>query len=204
MISIIDYGLGNIHAFVNIYKSLNIQTKVVSDHHDIINADKLILPGVGAFDSAMQKLKSINILDSINEFTLIKKKPILGVCVGMQIMAKSSEEGEIEGLGWIDSNVKLFNSNNLNSDYPVPHMGWNNILPEKENILLKGLSKESFFYYLHSYYFECNDPENIIATTEYINKFTCVVSKENIFGIQFHPEKSHDAGSILLKNFSDL
>lgn len=204
MISIIDYGLGNIHAFVNIYKSLNIQTKVVSDHHDIINADKLILPGVGAFDSAMQKLKSINILDSINEFTLIKKKPILGVCVGMQIMAKSSEEGEIEGLGWIDSNVKLFNSNNLNSDYPVPHMGWNNILPEKENILLKGLSKESFFYYLHSYYFECNDPENIIATTEYINKFTCVVSKENIFGIQFHPEKSHDAGMQMLLNFARL
>lgn len=204
MISIIDYGLGNINAFVNVYKSLNIKIRVIEEPKDIVNSSRLILPGVGAFGYALQMLKSKNMIDAINEAVLVKKIPILGICVGMQILSRFSEEGNLSGLEWIDSNVKSFKSNIEVKKYPIPHMGWNNINIEKNNPLLSNLNNKSFFYFLHSYYFDCNKDSNIVATTEYGNTFTSVVNLENIFGVQFHPEKSHEAGSILLKNFASI
>lgn len=201
MISILNYGLGNIKAFVNIYNSNSINNKVVSSHRELENCEKLIIPGVGAFDKAMEILENKGFIDPLNYLALEKKIPILGICVGMQIMAEKSEEGRNEGFGWIKSKVKKFDNK---TDYlPVPHMGWNKILNSKTNPLTEGINKK-YFYFLHSYYFQCEDENNSISSTNYSKSFTSVVFKENIYGVQFHPEKSHDQGTKLLINFSKL
>ena len=201
MISILNYGLGNIKAFVNIYNSNSINNKVVTSPRELKNCEKLIIPGVGAFDKAMEILKNKGFIDPLNYLALEKKIPILGICVGMQIMAENSEEGINTGFGWIKSKVKKFDNK---IDYlPVPHMGWNKILNSKSNPLTEGINKK-YFYFLHSYYFHCEDENNSISSTNYSNNFTSVVFKENIYGVQFHPEKSHDQGTKLLINFSEL
>jgi len=201
MISILNYGLGNIKAFENIYNSNSINNKVVSSRRELENCEKLIIPGVGAFDKAMEILENKEFIDPLNYLALEKKIPILGICVGMQIMAEKSEEGRNEGFGWIKSKVKKFDNK---IDYlPVPHMGWNNILNSKTNPLTEGINKK-YFYFLHSYYFQCEDENNSISSTNYSKSFTSVVFKENIYGVQFHPEKSHDQGTKLLINFSKL
>ena len=205
MIVIIDYGLGNVNALYTVFKNLNIPVKISSSLSDLKNADKLILPGVGAYDYAMEKLNKSGIRDILNEQILIKKKDILGICVGMQMMAECSEEGQMDGLGWVKGDVLHFEhikSDNKNMD--IPHMGWNNITINKENPLLAELSNSSYFYFLHSYYFETHDNTNIVSTTKYGNHFVSTINKENIFGVQFHPEKSHQSGVQLLKNFSEL
>jgi len=205
MIVIIDYGLGNVNALYTVFKNLNIPVKISSSLSDLKNADKLILPGVGAYDYAMEKLNKSGIRDILNEQILIKKKDILGICVGMQMMAECSEEGQMDGLGWVKGDVLHFEhikSDNKNMD--IPHMGWNNITINKENPLLAELSNSSYFYFLHSYYFETHDNTNIVSTTKYGNHFVSTINKENIYGVQFHPEKSHQSGVQLLKNFSEL
>ena len=204
MITIIDYGLGNIRAFVNVYERLNIKTKVAHNAEDIKDATKIILPGVGAFDYAMAQLNASGMRDELENQVLGNKIPVVGICVGMQMLAKSSDEGNLPGLGWIDGVVKLFDSNLIAYKTRLPHMGWNNINPVNGHDLLNGLDAQSRFYFLHSYYFVCYNEKEIISTTEYGISYASAVNRENIFGIQFHPEKSHSNGIQLLKNFALL
>ena len=204
MITIIDYGLGNIRAFVNVYERLNIKTKVAHKAEDIMDATKIILPGVGAFDYAMSQLNASGMRDELEKQVLENEIPIMGICVGMQILAKSSDEGNLPGLGWIDGEVKLFDSSLIPYKTRLPHMGWNSIEPIKENVLLEGFNNESRFYFLHSYYFKCNNSEDILSTTDYGIKYSSAVNVNNIYGIQFHPEKSHSNGVRLLHNFANL
>jgi len=205
MITIIDYGLGNIRAFVNVYERLNIKTKIAHKSGDIEGATKIILPGVGAFDYAMSQLNSSGMRDELEKQVLIYRIPVIGICVGMQMLAKSSDEGKLSGLGWIDGNVKLFDAATIPYKTQLPHMGWNTIEPNnKKNSLLNGFDNQSRFYFLHSYYFVCNNSEDIICSTEYGIKYTSAVNNGNIFGIQFHPEKSHSNGVQLLHNFAKL
>ena len=204
MIAIIDYGLGNIRAFANVYKNLNIPYKVASNADDLKNVSKLILPGVGAFDYAMERVQKSGMQERIDELVLHRKIPVLGVCVGMQMMAISSEEGRLKGLGWIDGVVKKFETSALSHGTLLPHMGWNNISPTKNDKLFQYLDSGSRFYFLHSYYFDCHHYDDIIAQTDYGGLFTCAVSSGNIYGVQFHPEKSHKNGIQLLRNFGNL
>lgn len=205
MIGIINYGSGNIQAILNIYKRLNIHTFVANTSEDINKAEKLILPGVGAFDQTMEKLVSSGLIEALNKQVLKKKIPVLGICVGMQVMALNSDEGVHEGLGWFDAEVKkLYPRNNNGVDVLLPHMGWNSVQQLKDNLLFKGIDPERGFYFLHSYYFVCNDEDDIMTKTNYGNIITSAVSRDNIFGTQFHPEKSHINGIQIFKNFSEL
>ena len=204
MITIIDYGVGNIFAFQNVFKRLNISSRIAKCVEDLKEVDKLILPGVGHFDYAMSQLNNSGMRERIDELVLVEKKPVIGICVGMQMMANKSDEGTLDGLGWIDANVKKFNELTIQHHTKLPHMGWNDVKPNENHPLFKGLEQESIFYFLHSFYFSCKDQKNIISTTDYGINFASSVHKENIFGIQFHPEKSHSYGEKLLENFAKL
>lgn len=204
MIGIIDYGVGNIKAFENVYKKLDIPIKIVKTEQDFVDVTKIILPGVGAFDHAMEKLNQSGMRSKLDELVSIKKLPIIGICVGMQMMAKSSDEGNLPGLSWIDANVKKFDVSKINSATRLPHMGWNDVEVIKSNRLFDGLENNAKFYFLHSYYFDCFNPEDGIAQAEYGVPFICAANHQNIYGVQFHPEKSHDYGVKLLENFSKL
>ena len=200
MILIIDYGLGNLMAFANIYKKLNIPIKVVSTKKELIGAEKIILPGVGSFDWAMKKLENSGMIDEINNLVIEEKIPVLGICVGMQIMAKASEEGRSSGLGWIDAEVKKFDNHD---DLPLPHMGWNSVSPIKQDCpLFLELHNQAQFYFLHSYYCLESKHNQILSQTNYNGLFTSAIGAGNIYGVQFHPEKSHHWGVQLLKNFA--
>tara|TARA_B100000029_G_scaffold315722_1_gene308140 strand:+ start:5451 stop:6062 length:612 start_codon:yes stop_codon:yes gene_type:complete len=203
MITVINYGLGNINAIKRVYNNLNIPVKIATNVNDLENSEKYILPGVGAFDYAMQKLEESGLIDILNHKIINEKKFILGICVGMQIMAKSSDEGKLPGLGWLDAKVKKLDD--INDDgLSIPHMGWNNIIPNKTSPILNGLNAKSKFYFLHSYYLETHVCDIIIAKANYGSDFVCSVNQNNIFGVQFHPEKSHNQGVELLKNFAEL
>ena len=204
MITIIDYGVGNIFAFQNVYKRLDIPTKIAKSSQDLIDAEKLVLPGVGSFDFAMNQLNISGMREKLDELVLVKKIPVIGICVGMQIMGNRSDEGELEGLNWIDSEILKFDERLINQRTKLPHMGWNDVIPVKNHPLFIGLEKEAIFYFLHSFYFKCNNPEDSIAVSDYGISFSSAVNRENIFGIQFHPEKSHQFGEQLLHNFAKL
>jgi len=204
MIAIIDYGVGNIRAFINIYKKLDVPIKVAQKAQDLEGATKLILPGVGAFDHAMQQLGESGMRQRLDELVIQNGIPVVGICVGMQMLAHSSDEGKLPGLGWIDASVKKFDESKIKYSTHLPHMGWNDITPIKNNPLLSQLENDAKFYFLHSYYFQCNNDEDSIATTDYGIEFSCAVNRGNIYGVQFHPEKSHQYGIQLLNNFSDL
>ena len=204
MIGIVDYGMGNIKAFSNIYKQLGFPFKLIKTQEDFVGVKKIILPGVGAFDHAMMRLGKSGLLETLNDLVLNKKRPVLGICVGMQMMAKCSGEGILEGLGWIDATVNKFNIEELGNENPLPHMGWNSIKYKAENPLFNELGFESRFYFLHSYYFKASNEIESIATAKYGDRFTCAINYDNIYGVQFHPEKSHNNGVQLLKNFGNL
>jgi glutamine amidotransferase len=204
MITIVDYGLGNILAFANVYKRLNIPIAVAKNAAELKDASKVILPGVGAFDHAMERLAASGMRETLDELVLNRKVPVVGICVGMQMLAKSSDEGQLPGLGWIDGRVKKFDSSTLLHHTRLPHMGWNDVKPVIEHKLFAALEADARFYFLHSYYFECARAENILATANYGEEFSCAVHSSNIYGVQFHPEKSHHFGTQLLKNFADL
>lgn len=204
MITIVDYGLGNIRSFANVYERLNIKTKIARSTNDLRDASRIILPGVGAFDYAITQLNLSGMRDELEKQVIINKVPVIGICVGMQMLAKSSDEGVLAGLGWIDGSVKIFDAAKIAHKTRLPHMGWNSINPVKVNPLLAGFGEESRFYFLHSYFLVCNDEENVIATTEYGIKYACAVCKDNIYGVQFHPEKSHSNGIQLLQNFAKI
>ena len=203
MITIINYGLGNVQAFANVYKRLNIPAAIAKSAADLDGASKLILPGVGAFDHAMGLFDASGMRGPVEDMVLRQAVPVLGVCVGMQILAGSSEEGRLSGLGWIDGRVRRFNEKTLQPPR-LPHMGWNDVTPRGGAKLFGGLEQDSRFYFLHSYYFDCASSDNVLATSEYGIAFGSAVNANNIYGVQFHPEKSHDYGVRLLKNFAEL
>ena len=202
-IIIINYGMGNLNSIKKKLTHLKVNAVISSNPNDILNADKLILPGVGHFKKAIENLKALNLFNVINETVLIKKKPILGICLGMQLMANKSEEGNVNGFGWFNAKVIKFKTNNT-LKYKIPHTGWNQITKTKQSALMKNISDLSEFYFVHSYHFKCNNSADILNETEYEYKFTSAVEKENIFGVQYHPEKSHDVGKQILKNFVEL
>jgi len=202
MIVIIDYGLGNLKAFVNIYKKLDIPVKIAKLASDLEGATKIILPGVGAFDHAMTKLNESGMRPMLDKLVFEKKLPVIGICVGMQILAKSSDEGILPGLGYIDGVVKKFDTSGFKQETHLPHMGWNDIRPISDHALFKSLGDEPLFYFLHSYYFDCNQARDAIAFATYGEEFVCAVNNDNVYGVQFHPEKSHQGGIQLLKNFA--
>lgn len=204
MITIIDYGIGNINAFVNVYKRLNVSVKIAKVSSDLQDATKLILPGVGHFDAAMSKLNSSGMREKLDDLVLIDEVPVIGICVGMQMMANYSEEGRQEGLKWIDGSVKKFDKTKIKETTKLPHMGWNDVHPLKKISLFEGLEQNSIFYFLHSYFFECNNSEDILAVSDHGIKFASAAHHNNKYGIQFHPEKSHSYGEILLHNFARL
>lgn len=204
MITIIDYGVGNINAFVNVYKRVDVPVKIARTKEDLEGAQKLILPGVGHFDHAMTQLNNSGMRDKLDDLVLNQKIPVIGICVGMQMMANKSDEGIMEGLKWIDATVKKFDETKIQQVTRLPHMGWNDVKPVKDIGLFEGLQDNSIFYFLHTYYFECNNSEDIMAVTEYGGEFASAAHHENKFGIQFHPEKSHHYGEILLHNFAKL
>jgi imidazole glycerol-phosphate synthase subunit HisH len=217
MITIVDYGLGNVRAFCNVYERLNIKTKIARTAHDLKNSEKIIFPGVGSFDYAMMLLNNSGMRDELEEQVLIKKVPVIGICVGMQILAAKSEEGILPGLGWIDGEVRKFkglkgrdnrrieeeNMSGVNANISLPHMGWNDVVPVEVDSLFRGM-KATRFYFLHSYYFNSHAKSKVLATTEYHGVFASAAREGNIFGVQFHPEKSHSDGVRLLQNFALL
>jgi len=202
MITLVDYGLGNIQAFMNIYNRLNIPCTRATTAAELHAAEKIILPGVGAFDGAMQRLQASGMRETLDYLVLEKKLPVLGICVGMQIMARRSEEGVMDGLGWIPGEVKHFDADLFKTKIRLPHMGWNDVLPE-DHTLFKGWISPRF-YFLHSYYFVPDNQNQVLARTEYGEQFSSAVYNEHIFGVQFHPEKSHHWGVQFLKNFGEL
>lgn len=202
-IGIINYNMGNLGSVKRKLDLLGCNSLIINHYKEISNFDKLIFPGVGHFATGVENLKNINIWDELNEIVLVKKKPILGICLGMQLMAKHSEEGNVAGFGWFDSDVKKFVvSNKLK--FKVPHMGWNTLKIEKQHPIMNGINEGDEFYFVHSYYVCMNKSDDILAISEYDYTFTSAIIKENIFGFQFHPEKSFDAGKKLLKNFVEL
>jgi imidazole glycerol-phosphate synthase subunit HisH len=200
MIGIIDYGLGNVLAFCNMYERLNIAACRVKTETDLERCTKLVLPGVGAFDHAMTRFEATGLREPVAQRVLEEEVPLLGVCVGMQMLAKGSEEGAKEGLGWIDGIVRRFED----PDLQVPHMGWNDVRAVKENGLLDAADVDRRFYFLHSYYFDSSEDADVLAVTGYGDEFSSAVNRGHIFGVQFHPEKSHSAGRDLLKKFAEL
>lgn len=205
VIGIINYGLGNVGSIHNMLRRLGIPSKVLTSPKECEDVHKLILPGVGAFDYGMQLLTEKNWIDVLNEKVIEDKYPILGICLGMQLMTKSSEEGSAKGLGWINAVTKRFNFEGVNNnELKIPHMGWNIIKPRRVDSLFRDLSERARFYFVHSYYVECENEKDVLATCTYGIEFTCAVQHENIYGVQFHPEKSHKFGMQVLKNFAEF
>jgi len=204
MIGIVNYGLGNIHALANIYKRLNIPAEIASTPQDLRRAEKIILPGVGAFDWAMTRLNESGLRDALDEMVVGDGKPVLGICVGMQMMANKSDEGVLDGLGWIAADVKKFEHERFTQKTHLPHMGWNDVLPRGNDGLFKNLESEAKFYFLHSYYFVPHNPEHVLVVTDYGGYYASSVRCGNVFGVQFHPEKSHHWGIQLLRNFAEI
>jgi glutamine amidotransferase len=203
MIVIIDYGMGNLGSIQNIVKKAGYKSIISSKMDDISNADKLILPGVGNFKEAMINLTQLNLITILNKKVLVDKTPILGICLGMQLMTSFSEEGNVHGLDWIKGKTTKFTFPNY-PEIKIPHMGWNEIIPSKSHTINTDFEIPSRFYFVHSYFVSCEDSNDILHQTDYHGNFTSAFHKENIFGVQFHPEKSHVFGLQLMKNFIEL
>ena len=195
--------MGNLNSVKRKLARMGVNAQISNSPSDLLLADKLILPGVGHFQKAVENIKKMEFWDALNEAVLVKKTPILGIFLGMQLMAKHSEEGDADGFGWFDADVIKFRVKDFLT-HKVPHTGWNQITKLKESHLMKDIPDLSEFYFVHAYHFICNNPSDILNVTEYEYKFTSAVEKDNIFGVQYHPEKSHDIGEKLLKNFVNL
>jgi imidazole glycerol-phosphate synthase subunit HisH len=204
MISIVNYGVGNVHAIQNIYKRLNIAAAITSSPEQLRAAERIVLPGVGAFDWAMKRLNESGMREALDEAVLRGRRPVLGICVGMQMMALRSDEGVVPGLGWIDAEVKKFDHASFTQKTHLPHMGWNSVEPRKQDGLFRHLGSTARFYFLHSYYFVPHNEADVLAITNYNGRYASGVGSGNIFGVQFHPEKSHQWGIQLLKNFAEF
>lgn len=202
-IAIVDYGLGNLRSIEKAFKKIYQHVDITRDINDLKKAEKIILPGVGHYKTGMINLKSMGIEKVLYNKVMIEKTPILGICLGMQLFCNYSEEGDCNGLGWIDANVVKFRVSNK-IKYKIPHIGWNSLNLKQENQLKTNVEQKVLFYFVHSYHIECNDISDIWMTTNYDYEFVSGIKRGNIYGVQFHPEKSHDAGLELLKNFSIL
>jgi glutamine amidotransferase len=202
MIVIVDYGMGNLGSILNMLKKVGAPAaKVSSDPKDIEQADKLILPGVGAFDTGMQRLRETGLISLLNEKVIKAKTPTLGVCLGMQLITKISEEGELPGLGWIDAETIRFRFDPKKNGLKIPHMGWNTVNIQREGTLFQGMYPDARFYFVHSFHVVSHNPEDVLATTEYGYDFVSAIQHGHIMAAQFHPEKSHKFGMKLYKNF---
>lgn len=203
MIIVVDYGLGNLGSIANMLKKIGASFTIASDSDSIMNADKILLPGVGAFDAAMEKIDETGLREVLTKKAKVDKVPFLGICLGMQLIAEKSDEGALNGLGFIEGECKRFQFED--NKLKIPHMGWNTIELMKESELTAGMNnEEQRFYFVHSYYVQCVHQEDIVATTNYGGKFASIIQKRNVFGAQFHPEKSHRFGMNLLSNFARL
>ena len=199
MITIVNYDMGNLGSIQNMLKKIGVKSIITSSSEDILNAEKLILPGVGHFKRAMDNLAAFGLIDTLNQKVLVEKTPILGICLGMQLMTSYSEEGECAGLGWIDAQTLRFPSYET-TGLKVPHMGWNEVSFPNTHYLAEGLV-DPRYYFVHTYRVKCESPENVLCTTSYGETFHSGICKDNIVGVQFHPEKSHAFGMRLLENF---
>jgi glutamine amidotransferase len=202
VIAIVNYGSGNVQAVANIYGRLGIPFVLASNADDLAMADRFILPGVGSFDQVVSELNSSGMRQPLESYVVGEGRPILGICVGMQLLSKRSDEGSLAGLGWIDAQIKRLDHSADGSILSLPHMGWNTALASRQDPLLEGIDLRAGFYFLHSYYFDCSQPSDQLATTDYGREFTCIVRRGNIMGVQFHPEKSHRSGIQLLENYA--
>jgi glutamine amidotransferase len=202
LITIIDYKTGNLGSIQNILKRIGEDSIVTSDKDVIADAKKLILPGVGSFDTGMRNLNELDLTRVLNRKVIVEKIPVLGICLGMQLLSSGSEEGILPGLGWINAYTKRFNFVDT-TEYKIPHIGWNHIKIMKESRLLTDMYDDAHFYFVHSFYFKENDPDDILTSSNYEIEFTSAVERGNVLGVQFHPEKSHKFGMKLLKNFVD-
>ena len=201
MITIIDYGMGNLGSIKNMLRYLGCDSVISRDFQAISEAGKLILPGVGAFDSGMENLEKFGLKDVLDKKVLGEKTPILGICLGMQLFTESSEEGRKKGLGWIQAETLKFNFKDSGSKNLVPHMGWNRVRQSRDHPLWHGIEDGSRFYFVHSYYVELTDPELLAGACDYGSTFAAAARHDNLFAVQFHPEKSDTAGLRLLENF---
>jgi imidazole glycerol-phosphate synthase subunit HisH len=203
MITIIDYKTGNLGSIQNILRRIGEESVITSGKDEVAKATKIILPGVGAFDTGMKNLAELDLIDVLNRKVIEEKVPVLGICLGMQLLSKGSEEGDLPGLGWIDAETLRFRFENT-MEYKIPHMGWNFIKQSKPSSLLDNMYQDPRFYFVHSYFFSSLQPEDILTTTTYEIEFVSAIERNNILGVQFHPEKSHKFGMRLLKNFVDF
>lgn len=205
MITIIDYGMGNLGSIKNMFKYIGVEAKIESDLDKIKNASKILLPGVGSFDTAMKKINESDLKEVLNEKALKEQVPVFGICLGMQLLTNSSEEGALEGLGWIDAKTMNF-KDRIDKKYRVPHMGWNIVNKSNDSLLTSGFEEfdETRFYFVHSYFVKVDDEKNSVLKTEYGISFDSAIQKDNIFGAQFHPEKSHKFGMKLFENFARI
>jgi imidazole glycerol-phosphate synthase subunit HisH len=200
---IIDYGMANLNSVKRKFVKIGVNATISSAPQQITTADRLVLPGVGHFKRAVFNLKDSRIWDALNEAVLVRKVPILGICLGMQLMARHSEEGDVDGLGWFNADVVRFKATDR-LKYKIPHMGWNTVRVCKDSTLFKGVLEHSEFYFVHSYHYHGQDPSEILSYTTYEYEFCSAVEKGNIFGVQYHPEKSHEVGEKILRNFAEL
>ena len=205
MIVIIDYGMGNLGSIANMFVHINAEALVSSSPEAILAADKLVLPGVGAFDAGMRSLHERGLIPVLEQKVLQDHTPILGICLGMQLFTQGSEEGELHGLGWIDAQTKRFRfENQADRRLRIPHMGWNTIEIRRPHPLMEAMHPEPRYYFVHSYYVQCTHPEDVVAATYYGLHFDAIVAHQNVMGTQFHPEKSHKYGIKLLENFVEM
>lgn len=201
--AIIDYGVGNLGSIKNMLRRIGGESRITADEDVIISADRLILPGVGAFDHCVRSLRERGLEPILRRAVLEQRTPILGICVGMQLFADASEEGVEQGLGWIPGRVVKFKK--ARAEMKIPHMGWNFVRPRRDTYLFNRMPQdEPKFYFVHSFYFDCTQDQHVLGTTDYFCSFTSAVHRENIWGVQFHPEKSHKFGMQLLANFLEM
>lgn len=201
MITIVDYGMGNLGSIQNMFKRIGAHARITSDPAELEHADKILLPGVGAFDSAMERINSMGFRDVLDRKVLVQRVPLLGICLGMQLLTRSSEEGRISGLGWIPAETRRFPSSN---GLKVPHMGWNAVTRACQSALTEGLAPDARYYFVHSFFVQVDHDEDSVLKTHYGLTFDAAIAHGNIFGAQFHPEKSHRFGMHLLSNFARL
>lgn len=204
MVKIIDYGMGNLASIKNMLKKIGARADITSNSGEIENAEKLILPGVGAFDNGMKNIKEKGLFEILNHKAMIDKIPVLGICLGMQLLTDKSEEGNLPGLGWIKGETVKFKFQKLHNGLKIPHMGWNEVWTNRKSELNHNIGDDPRFYFVHSYHVVCPDEDNVVLKTFYGYDFASAIQKENIYGVQFHPEKSHKYGMRLLSNFINI
>jgi glutamine amidotransferase len=202
MITILNYGMGNLGSIHNMFRKIGVESSIVTSAEDVERAEALVLPGVGHFDHAMSSLKALGLMHPLEGAARERRIPILGICLGMQLMTRGSEEGELPGLGWIDAETRMFGRDD--PSLRVPHMGWNTVRVRRPGPLFDARADEQRFYFVHSYAIQCDDPGDVLTTTTYGIDFVSAFGRDNLLGVQFHPEKSHKFGMTLLRRFASL